>query len=141
MKEKIFEKQNKRAKIPHYTSMKNKNELFLLVLLGAAVGAVNGFFGGGGGMIVVPLLISACAFSRKEAHASALIVILPISLVSAIVYAVNGEFDFSLVLPVTIGVTGGGVIGAFLLNKLNERWVKYVFSFLISAAGVKLLFF
>ncbi len=121
--------------------MKKKNEFILFLLLGAAVGAVNGFFGGGGGMIVVPLLISACAFSRKQAHATALIVILPISVVSAIVYAISGEFDFSLVLPVTIGVTGGGVIGAFLLNKLNESWVKYVFSFLILAAGVKLLFF
>ncbi len=92
-------------------------------------------------MVIVPLLISACGFLRKNAHATALCVMLPVCVISAIIYAVNGDFDFKVILPVSIGFALGGILGAFLLNKLNDKWVKYVFSVIILAAGVKLLFF
>lgn len=125
--------------------MENKNtdkiKVLLLIVSGALSGAVNGFFGGGGGMIVVPLLVCACNFLRKEAHATAVCVMLPVCVISAIVYAVNGNVDLKVVIPVTSGFTAGGVLGAFLLKKIDDKWLKWVFSALIAAAGVKLLFF
>ncbi len=121
--------------------MNQKSKHWLLILTGASAGLINGFFGGGGGMVIVPLLMCVCAFLRKSAHATALCVMLPISIVSAIIYAINGSFDFNLILPVTIGFTIGGIIGALLLNKLNEKWIKYAFSIIILVAGIKLLFF
>lgn len=121
--------------------MKTPKNFLLLLLTGAIAGGINGFFGGGGGMIVVPMLISACGFLRKNAHASALLIMLPVCLISAVVYILNGDFDFSLVLPVTIGFSVGGGLGAFLLNKLNDKWIKIVFCLLVLSAGGKLLFF
>ncbi len=121
--------------------MEEKKKTCFLLLSGALAGAINGFFGGGGGMIIVPLLISACGYMRKNAHATALCVMLPVCIISGIIYAISGNFDFKVVLPVTVGFTLGGTLGAFLLSKLNEKWIKYVFSVIILAAGVKLLFF
>lgn len=119
--------------------MEEKRNVWLLVTLGAVSGALNGFFGGGGGTIIVPLLISACGFLRKNAHATALLVMLPVSIASAIVYAVNGKMDFLLALPVTIGFSLGGAVGALLLNKLNAAWLKYAFCIIMLAAGVRLI--
>lgn len=121
--------------------MKVDKRTFLLAAVGSVAGLINGFFGGGGGTVVVPLLISACGFLRKNAHATALSGMLPTCLVSAIVYAVNGNFDFKVILPVTIGFTSGGVLGAFLLSKLKENWIKYVFCAILIFAGIKLAFF
>lgn len=125
----------------HHNLMNTKKSNFYLILSGVLSGLINGFFGGGGGMIIVPLLICACMYKRKNAHATALSVMLPICVISSIIYAINGELDFSVILPVTIGFSVGGLIGALLLNKINDTWLKYGFSILILVAGVKLLFF
>lgn len=119
----------------------DKKQIVFLILSGAVSGAVNGFFGGGGGMVVVPLLVCCCHFFRKNAHATAICVMLPVCVISALAYIAGGSCDFKVVLPVTIGFTAGGVLGAFLLNMLDDKWLKYIFSALIFVAGVKLAFF
>ena len=52
---------------------------------GFGAGVINGLLGAGGGMVVVPLL-SALGVRGKKSHATALMVIVPLSLVSAILY-------------------------------------------------------
>ena len=64
---------------------KNKN-IFLSVILGLIIGFINGFFGGGGGMVVVPLLTKHYKLEQKEAQATAIAVMLPICIASAIIY-------------------------------------------------------
>lgn len=119
----------------------NLKEKLWYVLTGAATGLANGFFGGGGGMIVVPLMTFLLKMKTKVAHATALAVILPVSLVSAVIYAANGYFDFSDGLPSGVGVVVGGAIGAWLLGKLSAKWVTRLFAVVMFAAGVKMLFF
>lgn len=103
-----------------------------------AVGAVSGFFGGGGGMLCVPLL-QLCGLDAKRAHATALLVILPLCVVSAAIYIANGYFDFTSVLCACIGVIGGGAAGAALLDKLNGTTVGIIFALLMIAIGIKLV--
>ena len=57
----------------------------------------SGFFGGGGGMLCVPLL-QFRGLDVKRAHATALIVILPLCIVSAAIYIANGYFDANAVM-------------------------------------------
>ena len=59
-------------------------------LLGLLVGAVNGLLGAGGGMLAVPLLTGAEGLPAKKAHATAIALILPLSAVSTLVYALTG---------------------------------------------------
>ena len=112
-----------------------------LALTGALTGLANGFFGGGGGMIVVPLMTLLLKLKTKIAHATALTVILPITLVSAGVYFMSGNFNFSSGVPSGIGVVIGGGVGAWLLGKLSAKWLTKIFAVVMLVAGVKSLFF
>ena len=121
-----------------------KNNLkYLLICIGAGAisGAVNGIFGGGGGMIIVPILSKLLKYKEKEAHATAILIILPLSIVSGILYFVFGNFDFLAGLPVVIGVLIGGIIGAIMLSKLSSKWIMLIFSIIMAIAGGKMLFF
>jgi uncharacterized membrane protein YfcA len=66
---------------------------------------------------------------QKKAQATALFVILPISVVSAVVYMCFNSVNFASGWPVMLGIVGGGVLGAQILNKLNNKVVKGIFIF------------
>ena len=119
---------------------KDKKAKITSVSCGLAVGAANSLFGGGGGMLAVPLL-QRTGLDEKRAHATAILVILPISLLSFLVYALRGFCDFGVVIPTALGVTVGGWVGAKLLGKLPVQSVNLTFAFLQLAAGLFLFFF
>lgn len=120
-----------------------KKQKLYYALSGAFVGFLNGFFGGGGGMVVLPIFTMLFGFEQKRAHATAIAVILPITIISAITYLITGGtsvFNFKLLL-LTIGVVLGGIIGALLLKKLKNKYLNKIFAILMFVAGVKLAFF
>lgn len=113
----------------------------VMVFGGIGIGFANGFFGGGGGMLCVPLLDKAFKEETKVAHATAMLIILPITIASAVTYVAGGVFDLKLTLAVGGGVIAGGVIGALLLKKLKSEAIAVIFAVLMVAAGVKTAFF
>ena len=118
-----------------------KSNIWIKVGVGALAGLISGLFGGGGGMVVVPLLIFVLSFGVKRAHATAIAVILPITVVAAITYLFKTPYDVLTGLTIAVGVTVGGIVGAFLLKVSPPKWTSIVFSFVVLAAGVKLLLF
>ena len=54
---------------------------FKLYLLGFITGLINGVFGSGGGMIIVPALVFLVGLEDYKAHATAISIILPISII------------------------------------------------------------
>ncbi len=110
------------------------------IFCGAAVGAANSLFGGGGGMIAVPLL-QKTGLEERRAHATAILLILPVSLVSFLFYIFRGVYDSGVLIPTAIGVTAGGFLGAKLLGKLPVKTVNLLFAFFQALAGFSLLFF
>ena len=116
-------------------------ERFWAIVIGVFSGFVNGLLGGGGGMIVVPMLCYLLKRKSKEAHATAILIILPLSLISSIFYTIFGKFNFSIGVPVSIGVVLGGAVGALLLSKIKSKWISIIFSVVMMIAGVKMLFF
>ena len=116
-----------------------KIKVWQIWLFGSLIGIINGFFGGGGGMIVVPLLNKLFNLEQKKAQATALFVVLPISLVSTVVYMCYNSVNFATGWPVIAGIVLGGVLGAKLLNKLQNNVVKWVFiCFMLLGGGVML---
>lgn len=111
-----------------------------IVLFGALIGVINGLLGGGGGMIVVPVLTKFFGFSQKQAQATALFVILPISIASSIIYITHNSINFATSWPVIISIIVGGVGGALLLNKLDNKVVRVIFIALILISGFMMLF-
>lgn len=122
------------------TSIIKKSQNIYLVIAGIGIGFINGFLGSGGGTLVVIALLTILTLSQKEAHATALLIILPISLLSSIIYVINGNVEWLPTLYATIGVIGGGIVGSFLLDKLNNSVVKLIFAVLMLAAGIKMFF-
>lgn len=114
-------------------------KFFGRLLGGSAVGAANGVFGGGGGMIAVPLLERIEGRGETQAHATAIALILPASLVSAVVYLWAGLVPWTILLPVSLGVLAGGYPGAKLLPVLPPRALSLLFAALMLAAGIKSL--
>ncbi len=121
----------------------NKSALkqnILFVLSGAFIGFINGFFGGGGGMVAVPVLKKANNLKEKQAHATSLIIILPLTVISAVIYLVGKSIMWDIALAVTVGVCVGGIIGALVLKKTNNKIIAYIFCAVMFIAGVRMLF-
>ena len=116
--------------------MKKWIQVLLLVGLGLFVGFVNGFLGAGGGMLLVPCIIPILKMDTKVAHATAILIILPICIVSGVIYMLQGSFDFDIFLPCLIGTIVGGVLGTFILSKLKSDIITMIFSLVMIAAGV-----
>lgn len=112
---------------------------FTLILGGIAIGIINGFFGGGGGMVCVPVLETLLKIDNKKSHATALAIMLPIGLSSALVYLFNINLDWYIFGFVTSGFVAGGLFGALLLKKLKGKVVRIIFILVILAAGIKML--
>ena len=119
-------------------NLRKKSPLVLLIL-GSIIGFINGFWGGGGGMVCVPTLSYIVGLEEKNSHATAILVMLPLSIASFVIYAVKGYFQFDLIAFTGIGFVAGGLAGSYLLKSINNVVLKLIFSFVIIAGGVWLI--
>ena len=115
-----------------------KFALWKVLLTGALAGFVNGFFGAGGGMLVVPLLIVLVGLADKQAFSSAISIILPLTIVSLVIYAKNGALDIKAALPYLLGA-GGGVLAGLWFRKVSARVLHIALGLLILFGGARLL--
>ena len=110
------------------------------IVLGLVIGAVNGFFGSGGGIIAVQAM-EKLGVEQKKAHATSLLVILPLSIASAVIYFLSGSISFEGNTWFLLGgACAGGLVGALLLDKLKGEWVNAIFTLLIVASGIRMVF-
>lgn len=108
-------------------------------LIGLVTGTANGLFGSGGGTIAVPAMVHLLDADEHKAHATAIAVILPLTVVSSVLYISKGYMDWGLTLKVTIGGIVGGYIGAKLLPKCPERILRRIFAVFMAAAGIRMI--
>lgn len=119
---------------------KERIKSLFLVVISLAVGFLNGFFGGGGGMLAVPALHYVEGLPEKESHATAIGIILPLSILSGAVYLIKGAFPVFDGLMAGTGVLAGGILGALLLKKLSNKVISSIFYLVMIGAGIKMLF-
>lgn len=109
-----------------------------IYLSGIAIGFINAVFGAGGGMIAVPLLRSM-GISQKQAQATAISVIFPLSVITAAVYLKHGYVTFSDALPfVPFGVLGA-IIGTKIFKNISNSFLKKVFALFMLWAGIRMI--
>lgn len=116
--------------------MKNFN--LKLILIGVLAGAINGFFGSGGGIIVVIGLVHFIGLQDHKAHASALSIILPLSIISTIIYLFNNKIPIKTTLLTGIGAIAGSFIGAKLLNKIPIKILRKIFGTIIIYGAIRM---
>jgi len=107
---------------------------------GLIVGLANGLFGAGGGSLLVPALERFKPLETHKAHATALAVILPLSIISALVYIWGVDVDWLAVGWVSAGGVVGGVIGARVLSKISGAWLNMLFGLFLAAGAIRMLF-
>ena len=114
-----------------------------LISIGIAAGVVNGLLGAGGGILIVfgvsPLL-TADERGRRDVFANALAVMMPVSIVSVISYTLAGRLDGSSFATYALPAALGGVLGAFLLDRINLTLLKRLFAAIVIWSGLYMLF-
>ena len=108
--------------------------------MGLIVGLANGLFGAGGGTVLVPALEKFKPLETHKAHATTLAVILPLSIISALVYVWGVDVDWKAVGLVSAGGVVGGVIGARILSKISAGWLNILFGLFLGAGAIRMLF-
>lgn len=111
-----------------------------LVAIGLLGGMLSGLLGVGGGTIMVPLLVFWAGYAQRDAHATSLGAIIPISIVSAATLGAGADFDVRAAIFLTIGAVVGARFGARLLAGADDRKLQWLFGgFLLIAALLMLV--
>ena len=110
-----------------------------LILIGLVAGVTSGLLGVGGGIAMVPLLVWACSFEQKRAHATSLAAIVPIAAAGAAVYATGLSIDLGVAVLLALGSIVGAPLGARLLARSSDAALKIAFGVLNIAIGLSLL--
>ena len=123
-------------KVAKYIAMKSEKRKG--IFCGAAAGFVNGLLGGGGGTIAVILLKKLLKLSPKKAHSAALAIMLPTTVLSAVLYSFGGVYSAN-VYPLALGVFAGGMLGANLLQKISGEKLSLIFAAVLFISGLKMV--
>ena len=109
------------------------------LITGGLAGLANGLFGSGGGLFLVPLLTRWAGLDQRKAFAVSVGVILPLSLVSAAIYAYKGALSWSLAWPYLCGGFLGGLLSGRVFQKVPVLWLRRGFGLLIVYGGLRAL--
>lgn len=110
----------------------------LTALLGTLTGIVNGMLGAGGGMIAVPAL-RKLGLDKKDSHANAVAVILPLAVFSAALYLYEGRVALTDPLIYIPSGLVGAVIGTFIMKKITAKNLGRLFGAFMIFAGVRMI--
>lgn len=114
-------------------------KLLLTALAGTAAGFLNGFLGTGGGIILIyALYFLKNKVDEKDIFAITLTVTPILSAFSLWSYGKNGNIDISQGLKYGLIAIPGGLIGAYLLNVLDNSAIKRIFAALLIFAGINM---
>lgn len=115
-----------------------KNNL-KLIGLGLIAGFINGIFGSGGGTIIVPAMVFLIGIEDYKAHATAISIILPLSIISTIIYFFHSTIPLSIATKVMIGGFAGSYIGAKILNKVPTNVLRKIFGSVIVYTAIRMI--
>lgn len=100
--------------------------IVVLVVVGLLVGVLSGMFGIGGGTVIVPALVWL-GLSQRNAAATSTLAIVPTSISGVVSYATGGHVDWLAAVLLFCGMFVGGQIGGWLLSRLPELVLRWIF--------------
>lgn len=108
-------------------------------LIGFLAGLVSGFFSTGGGLILVPAFMYLLNMDSQKARGTSVFCILPMVITSSFFYYKGNFINWKISILCGIGGAIGGYIGAKLLKKLPERYLKIAFTIFLIYVSVKMI--
>ena len=109
------------------------------ILVGLVAGIISGLFTAGGGLIIVPALLYTLKLEPKNARATSVFCILPMVITTAIFYGQSNFIKWDIGIMCAIGGIIGGIVGAKLLNRLPEKYLKIAFAMFLVYAGINMI--
>jgi len=124
-------------------SRRTKRQFVLLIAAGLAAGFLNGLLGAGGGVLLIYALSALNPDKSpdgvRDNFAATVACVLPVTLLSAILYAADGRMDFAAVTPLVLPAILGGTAGAVLLGRIPTKLLKKLFALLVIWSGISML--
>ena len=117
----------------------NMKKNIKLALIGIISGFISGFFSTGGGLILVPAFMYILKLESNKARGTSVFCILPMVITSSFFYYKGNYIDWRIAIYCAIGGTIGGYIGAKLLRKIPENYLKIAFTILLIYVSFKML--
>lgn len=119
---------------------KNSKNNFKKILIGVSAGVISGLFTAGGGLILVPAFMYMLKMEPKKTRSTSIFCILPMVITTAIIYSKNNLINWKTGLYCAIGGILGGAVGAILLNKVHDKYLKIIFAIFLIYASYNMLF-
>lgn len=113
--------------------MNNLKKFFV----GTLIGATNIILGAGGGMLTVPLYCKM-GMEQSKAQINAVATILPITIISSIIYLLNGNVNLSDAYVFLLPGLVGSIIGTFLIKRISNNTLSFIFAIFMIWSGVRL---
>ena len=106
---------------------------------GVLCGIFNGLLGAGGGVVAVLSLRKFLGVETHKSHATAVAIMLPLTIVSAAIYLSGSQIDIKTAAWVTTGGVIGGLAGAKLLKKISANALHKIFGGIMIFAAIRML--
>ncbi|MBW3577443.1 MAG: GNAT family N-acetyltransferase [Actinobacteria bacterium] len=116
-------------------------ETLLALAGGFGAGFLAGLFGIGGGVLLVPVLVLLLHRPQHVAHATSLLAIVIPAAVGATRFAFDGAVAWLGAATVAVGAVAGVQGGAWLMPRVRERRLRWLFAGLLAVMAVRLLVF
>lgn len=117
-----------------------KSKIYEKIIIGIIGGIVCGLFSTGGGMILVPAFTYLLGMNAKKSRGTSIFCILPMVITSSFFYYKGDFFDGKKGLLCALGGVIGGYIGAKLLKKIPDIYLKIIFTIFLVYMSFKLVF-
>ncbi|MBQ9099745.1 MAG: TSUP family transporter [Clostridia bacterium] len=113
-----------------------------ILLIGVGAGFINGLLGAGGGILIVfglGRLLKKRLRDPRSVYASAIAVMLPLSLLSVTRYLANGSLDTPVLGWLILPAIAGGALGGLLLRRLSPATLSRLFAGVVLVSGILLV--
>ena len=107
-------------------------------LVGLFGGILSGLFSVGGAVFAVPVLSLFFGYAQQEAQGLSLALVAPGTIVGIVTYALAGDVDWWIGVPLALGGTLTVRYGVALAHRLPQRTLQLLFCTLLAAASIGL---
>ena len=108
------------------------------IFFGMIIGAINLTLGTGGGMVAVPIY-KKFGYTQKQAQIHSVATILPITIISLIIYLINDNVNLKNAYPFLLPGFVGSVIGAIIIKYISNKYLNIIFSLFMIWAGIMII--
>lgn len=116
-----------------------RKNVALAAIIGLIAGFASGYVGVGGGFIMVPLMTAWLGIPMKRTSGTSLIAIIILAVPGVIQQAFLGHIDYLAGIMLCVGAIPGAVLGAWLVPRVPERTLRFIFAGLLAIAAVMLV--